>query len=330
LEVVPIRSSVRLFRSTGRVPPGPTKLEARIKNPRVGWLERGEKVGFAGYARPGKQPGYPGASSFRFLKPDPLSDLAVGVSNDALCIIAVGASGEPNAQGCGSFEEQRQGPIMAMMSCNSCGGFMEVRGVAADGIRRVVIFLADGSSQTVPLVHNLFAARIADELPIRIVGYDSKGRVVAIWYWGFGASPVPPAAKRLRLVANVRGPNGASARLLVGPNVRGFDCWRATFTTGQLRGSCVAPFSPGPQTHVDLVQPAGRDLFFVGTVGRRTRRIEFRFADGDVLRLRPAASHFVVALPRRHLSSTQQRAFMIAFDREGRRTIRQRVFFRLP
>lgn len=330
LRVVPIEFSRSPLLSSDRVAGGPMKLQARIANPRVGWLERGEKVGFAGYARPGKRPGYAGATSFRFLKPDPLSNLAVGVSNDPLCIIAVEASGDVGAQGCGTFEGQRQGPIMAMLSCNSCGGFMEVRGVAADGIRRIVIFLAEGSSQAVPLRHNLFAARVAYDLPMRIVGYDASSRVVAIWTWAVRRPPVPAAAKRLRVVAEARGPHGATAQLLVGPNVRGYECWRATFSTGQVRGTCVQPSSPGAQTYVDLVQPAGRDLFFVGTVGRRTHRIEFRFAGDDVLSVQPVASHFVAAVPRDHLSSTQQRAFMTAFDGEGRRTIRQRVFFRLP
>jgi hypothetical protein len=134
----------------------------------------------------------------------------------------------------------------------------------------------------------------------------------------------------LRIVARRTGPNGTVVELRVGPIVRGFHCWRATFSTGQLRGSCLQPFSPGPQTDVDLVQPAGRDLFFVGEAGRRTRRIEIRFANGDVVHVRPVAGHFLAAIPRDHLSTSQQRAFVIAFDRQDRRALRQRVFFRLP
>jgi hypothetical protein len=330
LRVIPIRSSVwppSPFASSDREPGGPTEVEARIPHPRIGWLERGEKVGFPGYARPGKRPGYTRATSFRFLKPDPLSNLAVGLSGPPLCLINVGDAGEERARSCGGLFTR--GPINALISCNACGRFFEVRGLAADGVERVVIFFSEGGSQTAPLRHNVFAAHTA--LPIRIVGYDARNRVVASQLWGVFRRPsVPAAAHRLHVIARASGPNGAIARLHVGPNVRGFECWRATFNTGQMRGSCVAPFSPGPQTRVDLVQPAGRDLFFVGTVGRRTKRIEIRFADGDVLRLRPSASHFLVAVPRGHLSSTQQRALLAAFDDQGRRTIGQQVFFRLP
>jgi hypothetical protein len=330
LRVIPIRSSVwpSPFAPSNREPGGPTEVEARIPHPRIGWLERGEKVGFPGYARPGKRSGYAGATSFRFLKPDPLSNIAVGLSGPPLCLISVGDAGEERARSCGGL--LTRGPVNALISCNACGGFLEVRGVAADGVERVVIFFPDGGSQTVPLRHNVFAAR-ASALPIRIVGYDARNRVVATQLWGVFRRPsVPVAAHRLHVVARASGPNGAIALLHVGPNVRGFECWRATFSTGQMRGSCVAPFSPGPQTRVDLVQPAGRDLFFVGTVGRRTERIEIRFADGDVLRLRPRASHFLLAVPRGHLTTMQQRALLAAFDDHGLRTIRQQVFFRLP
>ena len=152
----------------------------------------------------------------------------------------------------------------------------------------------------------------------------------SLFWRHYGITTRTPAARRLRTVAQVRGPHGTIARLHVGPTVRGFQCWRASFSTGHLRGGCIPPFSPGPQTNVDLVQPAGRDLFFVGTAGRRTSRIEIRFANGDILPVRPVAGHFVVAAPRSHLSTRQQRAFVIAFDRDGRRALRQRLFFRLP
>jgi hypothetical protein len=151
-----------------------------------------------------------------------------------------------------------------------------------------------------------------------------------LWGYLFRLPPVPMAAKRLRVVARVSGPNGTIAELNVGPSVRRFRCWRVTFSTGQLRGGCLLLSVVHRTTRVDLVQPAGRGVFFVGQFGPRAVRIELRFPDGDVLHARPVAGHFVVAVPREHLSTRQQRAFLLAFDREGRRTIRQPVFFRLP
>lgn len=325
-----VRIDPEPWRAGNRRPPGPAQREARIANPKVGWLERGEKPGFAaftGLAKPGR---HAGTTSFRFLKPEPPNGLAVGLSKDPMCVIAVRDTGEASGAACGGLFGR--GPVNTLISCDLCGGFMEVRGVVADGVERLRLFLADGTSQTARLDHNLFAARVASaQLPIRIVGYDARNRVVAAEVWGgLPRLEVPRAATHLRPVFRRRGPNGTTARLYVGPTIRGFQCWRVRFSSGALRGSCVRPFSPGPQTSVELVQPAGRDLFFVGPVGRRTRRIEIRFANGDIVRLRPVASHYVVAVPREHLSTRQQRAFVIAFDSDDRRTTRQRVFFRLP
>lgn len=302
-------------------PGGPTKVEARIADPTVLWSERGEKRGFSA------------VGGVRFVKPDPLSDLAVGLS-DAECLYAVNSSGSLAATSCGLFSLFREGPINALISCALCGEFSEVRGVAADGVERVVIFLSDGSSQTAPLRDNLFAARVANaHFPVRIVGYDARDRVVATQLWAAWLNlrlAAPVAARRLHEVGRTTGPFGTTARLLVGRRVRGIHCWRAQFSTGQSRGSCVGPIHGGARTNVDLVQPAGGDLFFVGQAGASVVRIDVRFRNGDVVQARPMAGHFVAAVPRAHLSERQQRAFVEAFDRDGFRTRRQRVFFRLP
>jgi hypothetical protein len=136
------------------VPGGPTRVDVRIERPTVGWLERGEKRGF------------PAAGGvIRAVKPDPLSDLAVGVSGN--CMSAIDSAGKVTAQGCGPSFFAR-GALNALISCQFCGEFMELRGVAADGVARVVVFAADGSRLTVALRHNLFAGRVApDAVPIQ-------------------------------------------------------------------------------------------------------------------------------------------------------------------
>ena len=53
-----------------RIPPGPTHVEAKIHHPRIGWYLRGEPRGFSP----------PHESGIRLVKPDPLSDLAVGLT----------------------------------------------------------------------------------------------------------------------------------------------------------------------------------------------------------------------------------------------------------
>jgi hypothetical protein len=263
----------------------------------------------------------------RFVKPDPLSDLAVGLSGN-LCLVALDG-GRVTGQGCGGLFDR--GPINWMMSCQTCGEFLAVRGVAADGVDRIVIFLADGSRLRVPLRNNLFAARVGrQQLPIRLVGCDSSGRVVATQLWRFGASlRVPAAAKRLNPVLRRTGPNGTSAELLVGRPARSYDCWRVEFSSGQKPGACTPLPNGGRRLQVDLVQPAGRDLFVVGQVSDAIARVELRFSDGERLVTKPVAGHFLFAIPSDHLSRRRQRAFVVTFDRYDLRHGRQRIFYSL-
>lgn len=303
--------------STGRDPGGPRRVEVQIEDPKVGWLERGEKRGF------------PAAGGIRFVKPDPLSNIAVGLSG-RLCLSALDAAGRLAGHGCGSDFFYR-GPINALISCVICGEFMELRGVAADGVARVVVFTADGSLLSVPLRHNLFAGRVGRaQFPIRLVGYDTRGRVVATQLWNLGPPrTVPPQARRLRTVARERGPRGTVVRLDVGPRVQGFDCWRVVFSTGLTRDACTSPYS-GSRFALDLVQPAGRDLFLVGRVSDAVRRVELRFTNGDKAVATPVQGHFILAVPAQHLRQRRTRAFVVSVDTDGNVRARQRIFFRVP
>jgi hypothetical protein len=54
---------------------------------------------------------------------------------------------------------------------------------------------------------------------------------------------------------------------------------------------------------VDVVQPAGRDLFVVGAVASRvTDHVELHFDNGDVIKTRPVVDHYAFAIPQSHLS----------------------------
>ena len=313
------RTTIRLPESwpgaASGVPGGPTRVDVRIEHPGVGWLERGEKRGF------------PAAGGvIRFVKPDPLSDLAVGLSGN-LCLSAIDSAGKVEGQSCGPNFFAR-GPLNALISCRICGEFMELRGVAADGVARVVVFAADGSRLAVPLRHNLFAGRVArTQFPFRLVGYDAGGRVVATQLWDLRPRvAVPPAAKRLRPVRRVVGPNGTVATLAVGPHAAGFDCWRVAVSGGPVRGRCIAPYSGG-RFAVDLVQPAGGDVFVAGRAGDAARRIELRFTAGDKVVANLVRGHFLLAVPRDHLTQRRQRAFIVSLDATGRVRARQRIFF---
>jgi hypothetical protein len=290
-----------------RRPRGPTRIETRIAHPTVGWYVRGEKRGFA------RGPNDPWT---RFVKPDPQSNVRVGLSGRWCLLVAYGESdpstGCTDAKGIWS-----QGPVYWTMTGEYGIDFVRISGVAADGVQRVVVFLADGQWQRAALRDNLFTSLVATaEFPARIVAYDSRGRVVGIVTPRspfFFQRPVPPAARKLRSILRVRGPEGAVAVLRVGSRVHGYRCWRVDFSTGQSRGSCPGPEFTAPSIWPELVQPAGRDLFVIGHTVGPIARVQLEFPNGDVRRTRPVAGLFVIAVPRSHLTRERQTASVVGY-----------------
>lgn len=273
-----------------RRPGGPTHIEARIAHPRISWYERINAFG-----------------PTRFIKPDPQSNVRVGLAGRGCLLVAYGAS-DPSTGCDDTFWSQ--GPLDWMMSGEYGTDFMRISGVVADGVKRVVVFLADGQRQQAFLRDNLFTTLAATaEFPARIVAYDRAGRVVGI------VTPMvplrqttPPAARVLHRALRVRGPHGSVAVGYVGRRVRDYKCWRVDFNTGQSRGSCDRGAVIASSIWVDLVQPAGDDLFIVGHVHGFAKEVRLEFPNGDVRSVRPVGELFVIPVPRRHLTTNRQTA----------------------
>jgi len=176
----------------------------------------------------------------------------------------------------------------------------------------------------------LFTALVAAHQAARVVGYDAAGRVVAIQtFAGFGqAQPPPGALRHLRVALTAAGPNGATGTIRVGPVIRELRCWRAAFSTGQRQTGCVVQLPTGPWTYVEGVQPAGRDVFVIGSVRAPVVRVRLRFADGSAIAAKPVDGMFLFAVPRAHLLRSRQLAFVIGYDARGHRVQRQGVLFR--
>jgi hypothetical protein len=220
-----------------------------------------------------------------------------------------------------------------MMTGEYTDQFLRISGVAADGVRRVVIFLADGQRQRAALRDNMFTTLVATaEFPARIVAYDEAGRVVGV------ITPptpflfnkrVPSAATRLRPRFRIQAPRGATAVARVGHPSGDYRCWRVDFSTGVSRGGCDSAFTTGPWIWVDLVQAAGEDLFVVGHTRAPITRVQLEFPNGDVRRARPVAGLFVIPVPRSHLSTDRQTAFVRGYSKEGWVIQRQGVAFKM-
>jgi hypothetical protein len=346
--VIPV--SVRRFgefqTAPASQPGGPSQVQAVITHPAIGWLVHHRPVGLAP-SQVTLSPFVRGqVSGFtRFVKPDPLSDIVVGVGEDRLYV--------GNGSGGGQFFSR--GPLQVMTSgggpTNSSDQFVTVAGVAADGVSKIRIFLGNGESQDAALKDNVFTALVPGQSAIRVVAYNSKGLVVGIQRAGFSSfAPVAPAAARdsLKPVLHISAANHATATLSVGrtveyvppmparqvhgrlvkpqgPPVR---CWRIAFSDGQAASACQQVVPTGPWLEIQGVQPVGRDVFIVGQSRAPVARVTLQFGDGDVISARPVGDIVIFAVPRSHLSPHRQRAVMVGYDARGKKIQQPAVFFR--
>jgi hypothetical protein len=325
-------------------PGGPTRIQATIKHPAIGWLVHHRAVGLA--------PSQLALSTFarrqiavwgftRFVKPDPLSNVIVGVSDGRLYV----------NDGIAGGEFFTRGPLNVMTTggnhANLSDQFVTVAGVAADGVSKIKIFLGSGQNQDVPLKDNVFTATVPWHTAARVVAYNSDGRVVGIqraglFPFGLGGFVAPAAARNsLEPVLRLAGPNDATARLSVGRTVEfirsatrrsdrgpGVRCWRIDFSNGQSSSDCQQVYPTGPWVYVQGVQPVGRDVFIIGQTRAPVARVSLRFADGDSVSARPTRGIVILAVPRAHLSTHRQRAILLGYDARGHEIQHPAVFFR--
>ena len=316
-----------------RPPRGPAHVQAKILHPTVGWFVRNERRGVSlGEVRKGLPKSTSlytnGLESTRLVKPDPLSNVLVGLTG-RWCLIVFQRG--PSSSCTAGREFWSLGPLNVLLSSEG-DEFVRVSGVAADGVERVTVFLSSGERQWAALKDNLFTTLVpAAEFPARIVAYNRRDRVVGVltWRWQIGG-PVPTAAVRnLHAVMRVTGPNGATAIARVGRRIRGYRCWRVDFSSGQSPGGCLPRIGGGPALWVDAVQPGGRDLFEIGHVFGAVERVRLEFTNGDAIRTQPFGGLFVMAIPREHLRSERQLAFAVGYTAEGKRIQKQGVVFKV-
>jgi hypothetical protein len=196
-------------------PRGPAHAQVKIPHPTVGWFVRNERRGFSlGEVRKGAPKSTSlytnGLESTRLVKPDPLSNVLVGLTGRWCLIVYQRGPSESCSPGRDFWS---RGPLNVMLSSEG-DEFVRVSGVAADGVERVTVFLSNGERQPAALKDNLFTTLVpATEFPARIVAYNRRGRVVGVltWSWQIGG-PVPAAAARnLHATMRVTGPNDTTA-----------------------------------------------------------------------------------------------------------------------
>ena len=165
---VPHDSGFGTFQMTpAALPGGPKRIQATIKHPVIGWLIHRRPVGLApsqvalpAYAR--RTVAVWGFT--RFIKPDPLSNVIVGVSDGRLYLNG-GITG-------GEFFPL--GPLNVMTTggdnANASDQFVTVAGVAADGISKIKLFEGKENLAT-PLVYR---GRLYVKGPNDLICFDIK------------------------------------------------------------------------------------------------------------------------------------------------------------
>jgi hypothetical protein len=182
---------------------GPVRVTAPIRHPAIGWLDRREKRGSPLPLQP-----YLTLHFGRVIQPDPDDPIRVGVAvanasgftrghaitGNALCVVDFqplmrGAG----SAGCSPVPFQRGALVLGSWMSSPITHF---NGLAADGITRVVLYLAGGRKVEAALRDNVFAVAVPQaELGGKLVGFDAKGRVAAIEDvpGNAVATPCPPA-----------------------------------------------------------------------------------------------------------------------------------------
>jgi hypothetical protein len=317
---------------SGRPARGPGKVQVRIVHPTIGWYARGERRGRSRDSLNLSRARLIGISATaRFVKPDPLSDVVVGLDGNICLVVVTGLDAGSGCNTASSFFAR--GPLNVMMSGGGGTESMVVSGAAADGVERLTAFGSGGQDLSVPLRDNLFAARVAlTEFPIRLVGYDKRGRVAAVQTLQamlLGDSLPASAWTPSRRTIHRRGPNGATATLQVMHDIKDLRCWQVRFSHGQTRRGCKPTYPTGPWVSADLVQQAGRDLFVVGNVRAPVEVVKLRFEDGRTLAMRPVADLYLFAIPRAYLRAERQLAFVRGYEAHGIVVQRAPVLFKL-
>ena len=164
---------------------GPTQIDRKPLRRAIAWLDNHEPRGLslrqAGVPRRWLPRAHHGIHFARVLQPDPGNHIRVVIylagRHNAICTMTI-TGARSGGGGTASLFDYPLAP-----SVSGFGGAQSalISGIASDAISRIDLFLNDGERWPVPFKDNAFvvlAPRV--DLPAKLVGYDSQGKVVAI------------------------------------------------------------------------------------------------------------------------------------------------------
>ena len=326
---------------------GPSSVQRHVHGGTIGWLINHQPVGqaltilnrrframierHAVYGRVvAPDPGLPYRVAIT-LNTSPHGTKPIGV-----CTWQVGANGSGGG-GC----QRRAGMFTSAPITSGIGGLAEgsseystITGLASDDVARITAYLATGQTQPVALKDNAYFAELArDAFPVRLVAYDSQGRIIGLQtVRGFAGFAASPARGRPKLIKRVTTATGGFVELYVGPSTTGTTCtymrWRESKHAGGIEGGCGQPGATGRDSQLFL-EPMGNPVFVVtGRVPAGTAAVELRYADGATTTTRPVSGYVVYAVPAANLEAGHQLTRATAVGSSGKTLATQPFPFR--
>jgi hypothetical protein len=166
-----------------REPTGPADVDRRVTGGTIGWLDRGEPRGQSLHdAAIQVPPHMPIGAGARVVTPDPGDFLRMIVDKRGSAICSFLVERGSIGGGCMTGDVLARTPLAVGWGFAAAGSQQAVvSGLASDDVRRIELFLADGSRRPVALADNVAIARAPIGLfPVRVVAYDDEGRVIGV------------------------------------------------------------------------------------------------------------------------------------------------------
>jgi hypothetical protein len=293
-------------------PYGPSRVERPVTGGAIEWIERREP---RGDLPPADAPYLKGFTEFQFarvIKPDPAGATKVVVGLGRLefpgrthpeprgyCMFLVTPKG--SGGGCNPPEQLFAHTPFSFGLTGYGGGdqFVTLHGLASDAVARLELFLGTREREAVSLRDNVYLAQVArTKFPVRLVAYDSAGRVIGIQTVldAFGGAGPRPVRGQERIAQVVEAASGAKVVLRVSPSTDGGRCWRIDYSGGGGGGACPPRGSEMPTLDASL-HHVGGDTFLEAQLAPRAAALELRFDDGTVETRKPIESFVLYAVP---------------------------------
>ncbi len=259
-------------RSASNALHGPTGVERRISGGTIAWLNARKPLGEAWPPSPRDFFAQHGHLLFgRVFRPDPTNTTRIGVSTwDAeppaplkpgvyLCYREFSAGGAGGG-GCNPLAQAfARSPVNFGITTNDGSDqYSLLDGYASDDVARIDLFLGTGEVVNVPLEHNVFATEFSRaKYPLRVVGYDSHGRVISNDTMMSENRPSGPQYRPKPGAAWRQVARAGNAELWTVPSEADGTCWKLKYSDGSGGSGCLPPSWNGPLRGIEVPFTAG-------------------------------------------------------------------------